>query len=346
MLSQPVDLSALVTLSQQRPEEFLEDDTLDVMVSKLLNCHNPRRCNRATRLDCLAVLSNVACDRGGSGFGGSSGDRSSGGGERRAMVCRCLMGVSEWFDAYLRGEATDAAAAADAADPKGGGGGNGCAAIGVGVEEPELHKAMLVLLARAWNYTIVTEDLLEQTSGNLMLALETVIGVLEDGESYTTGLRQRQAPGDGRNGQWEHELVCHRYEKPLVLQLCRLVKGFTHPGTYLRACEPSRPAAPGEAKRSDKETGDGTNSDEYRVEQFSGEMDSLLEIVLQSHAVDKLSVALHACLFAPLGESSGGGNNGNGLGWGRGGGGDCSDEDVDGGHAAECKVSFLPISKI
>ena len=33
-------------------------------------------------------------------------------------------------------------------------------------------------------------------------------------------------------GQWEHELVCQRYEKPLILQMCRLLRGFTHPGTY------------------------------------------------------------------------------------------------------------------
>lgn len=28
--------------------------------------------------------------------------------------------------------------------------------------------------------------------------------------------------------------VC-RYEKPLLLQICRLLRGFTHPGTYFEA---------------------------------------------------------------------------------------------------------------
>ena len=37
--------------------------------------------------------------------------------------------------------------------------------------------------------------------------------------------------------QWEHELVCQRYEKPLLLQICRLLRGFTHPGTYFQASD-------------------------------------------------------------------------------------------------------------
>lgn len=26
--------------------------------------------------------------------------------------------------------------------------------------------------------------------------------------------------------QWEHELVIHRFEKPLLLQICRLLRGY------------------------------------------------------------------------------------------------------------------------
>jgi hypothetical protein len=100
---------------------------------------------------------------------------------------------------------------------------------------------------------------------------------LEDGETYSTELRQRQKPGQGKMGQWEHELVCHRYEKPLLLQTCRLLQGFTHPGTYFES-----------------------SSDElalYSVERFSAEIDTLLEITLRSKLVEKLSMALYDCLF-------------------------------------------------
>lgn len=44
----------------------------------------------------------------------------------------------------------------------------------------------------------------------------------------------------GKMGQWEHELLIHRYEKPLLLQICRLLRGFTHPGTYFSNADVSR----------------------------------------------------------------------------------------------------------
>lgn len=113
--------------------------------------------------------------------------------------------------------------------------------------------------------------------GNRKIALCTVVGLLEDGETYSTELKQRQKPGQGKMGQWEHELVCHRYEKPLLLQACRLLQGFTHPGTYFES-----------------------SSEElalFSVEKFSGEMDTLLEITLRSKLVEKLSMALYDCLF-------------------------------------------------
>jgi hypothetical protein len=105
--------------------------------------------------------------------------------------------------------------------------------------------------------------------------------LLEDGETYSTELKQRQKPGQGKMGQWEHELVCHRYEKPLLLQICRLLRGFTHPGTYF---ESSASSNDGELAL-------------YSVEKFATEMDTLLEITLRSSLVEKLSMALYDCLF-------------------------------------------------
>jgi len=148
--------------------------------------------------------------------------------------------------------------------------------------DPELHKSMLLLLARAYNYKLKTEDVLELTDGDRQLALETVVGVLEEGETYSTELRQRQKPSTGKVAQWEHELVCHRYEKPLILQLCRLVRGFTHPTTYF--------------------SGNSEELELYSVDKFSAEMDGLLNITLKSRIIEKLSIALYDCLFADLEE--------------------------------------------
>jgi hypothetical protein len=208
-------------------------------------------------------------------------------------VRTALQGVSEWFDEYI--------SIADSAS----------------VEEPELHKAMVLLLARCWEYRLKTEDVLELTQGNRKIALCTVVGLLEDGETYSTELKQRQKPGQGKMGQWEHELVCHRcvhdrpatvdlcslslslslthththslslsdwlcrYEKPLMLQICRLLRGFTHPGTYFDSS-----ASAGQEELA-----------LYRVEKFAEEMDTLLEITLRSSLVEKLSLALYDCLF-------------------------------------------------
>lgn len=80
-------------------------------------------------------------------------------------------------------------------------------------------------------------------------------------------------------GQWEHELVYQRYEKPLLLQICRLLRGFTHPGTYFEC------------------TNDSTELALFSVEKFAEEMDALLDITLRSRLVEKLSVALYDCLF-------------------------------------------------
>jgi hypothetical protein len=100
----------------------------------------------------------------------------------------------------------------------------------ISLQEPELHKAMVLLLARCWDYKLKTEDVLELTQGNRRIALCTVVGLLEDGETYSTVLKQRQKPTEGQLAQWEHELIIQKFEKPLLLQVCRLLRGFTHPG--------------------------------------------------------------------------------------------------------------------
>jgi hypothetical protein len=126
--------------------------------------------DKDTKLDVLNILANVA------------------GGSKRSVaeVRVALGGVSEWFDEYIATEESDPG------------------------EEPELHKAMVLLLARCWDYRLKTEDVLELTQGNRRIALCTVVGILEDGETYSTELKQRQSPGAGKMGQWEHELVCQR----------------------------------------------------------------------------------------------------------------------------------------
>lgn len=236
LLSRPVDLTALVSMSKSAPDNFLEDNTLHRLVNSLLNEKNSAKSDKDTKLDVLNILANVAASK-----------------TAVAEVRVALQGVSEWFDEYM---------AKEEAQPG---------------QEPELHKAMVLLLARCWEYKLKTEDVLELTQGNRRIALCTVVGLLEDGETYSTTLVQRQTPGQGRMGQWEHELVCQRYEKPLLLQICRLLRGFTHPGTYFEA-----------------------STDEialYSVERFAAEMDCLLDITLRSRLVEKLSMALYDCLF-------------------------------------------------
>eukprot|EP00953_Heterococcus_sp_UTEX-ZZ885_P022959 12654-Heterococcus_DN1.PRE.1 len=267
MLSSPADLSSLVTLSQKHPEEFFKDDTLHVMVSKLLNSSNAARSDKDTKLDILAIMANLAADD-------SQTSRA------REEIRVALMGVSEWFDAYMEAE--------ESGDS----------------QEPELHKAMLLLLARAWDYRIKTEDLLELTRGDRRLALETVVGVLEDGETYSTELVQRQKPSTGKVAQWEHELVCRHHEKAMLLQLCRLVRGFTHPTTYFSE-HSNRAVAAATATTSSSSTkrdSSSSSSNEglalYSVDAFSGEMDALLAIALRTRVLEKLSMSLYDCLFA------------------------------------------------
>lgn len=60
LLSRPVDLTSLVTLSKSNPEKFVEDDTLHRLVSILLNEKNLNKSDKDTKLDVLNILANVA----------------------------------------------------------------------------------------------------------------------------------------------------------------------------------------------------------------------------------------------------------------------------------------------
>lgn len=135
LLSRPVDLTPLVTLSKSHPEKFTEDDTVHRLVSVLLNEKNSNKSDKDTKLDVLNVLSNVA----------------AGPSEAVAIVRVALQGISEWFDEYIATEESDSAV------------------------EPELHKAMVLLLARCWDYKLKTEDILELTHGNRRIALCTIV---------------------------------------------------------------------------------------------------------------------------------------------------------------------------
>lgn len=257
MLSRPVDLTALVTMSQSDPKAFFEDDVMHLLVSKLLNSSNGSLSDKDTKLDVLTILGNLAALS-----------------ERRYKedVKTVLQGVSKWFDDYLYEE--EVQPNSDDALEQGQG--------SLTETEPELHKAMFVLVARCYDYTLRTEDLLELTGGNRSLALEVIVSLLEEGETYTTELMQRQAPGSSVGpAQWEHQLVCMRHERPLILQMCRLLRGFTHPSTYFT----------GSRRLSESKT------EAFDVLDFSAEMSSLLEITLRTELVEKLSVALQDCLY-------------------------------------------------
>lgn len=257
MLSRPVDLTALVTMSQSDPEAFFEDDVPHLLVSKLLNSSNTSFSDKDTKLDVLTILGNLAALS-----------------EKRYKedVKTVLQGVSKWFDDYLYEQ--EVQPNSDEAENS--------SRRSLTKTEPELHKAMFVLVARSYEYSLRTEDLLELTGGNRALALEVIVSLLEEGETYTTELTQRQAPGSGAGpAQWEHQLVCMRHERPLILQMCRLLRGFTHPSTYFT----------GKRRLSE------SKSDEFDVLDFSREMNNLLEITLRTELVEKLSIALHDCLY-------------------------------------------------
>jgi hypothetical protein len=123
-----------------------------------------------------------------------------------------------------------------------------------------------------------------------------------DGETYSTELVQRQKPSTGKVAQWEHELVCRHHEKAMLLQLCRLVRGFTHPTTYFSEHSDRAVAAATTTSSSTKRDSSSSSSNEglalYSVDAFSSEMDALLAIALRTRVLEKLSMSLYDCLFA------------------------------------------------
>jgi hypothetical protein len=156
-----------------------------------LNESNERRSTHSTKLSVLTILANLAKDP------------TS---KVKDEVKMVLGGVSEWFDEYLQ------------AEPVGG----SDAETGVPLE-PEMHKTMLLVLCRCYDYALQTEDLFELSGNNKATALVTVVALLEEGETYTTALTQRRGPaaaGSASAGkgpaQWEKQLVIERYERPLV----------------------------------------------------------------------------------------------------------------------------------
>jgi len=60
LLSRPVDLTALVSMARSHPDKFLEDNTLQRLVTLLLNEKNKSKSDKDTKLDVLNILANVA----------------------------------------------------------------------------------------------------------------------------------------------------------------------------------------------------------------------------------------------------------------------------------------------
>ena len=152
--------------------------------------------------------------------------------------------------------------------------------------EPELHKAMLVLLCRAFDYKLKTEDLLELCRGHRKLALETVTGLLEDGEALATGLAQKNAASEHERAVWEKVVVSQKWERSLIAQTCGLLRGFTHPSTCFKALDEGFYFLEC-----------GVDLPEHSVEQFTVEMQGLLAVTMNQRLVEKLSYALHDALF-------------------------------------------------
>lgn len=254
LLSVPVDLSALVSLSRNNPQAIFDEvGLLNTMVERVLNSKNENRMDKDCRLDVLLILANLAKDQ----------DEFN-----KEKIRNVVQGLSTLFEGYLdKHEASPSRQGQKV--------------------EPEMHKAILLLLARAYDYGLRTEDLLELTGGDRELALESVVGLLEDGETVLTEVVQRQAPGEGQRAQWEQNVAVVRHEKCLVSQMCRLLLGFTRADTYFSSLDEGFYYM--EA---------GLELPEYTIEQFSVEMDNLLAITMRSKLVEHLAVAMNNCLFS------------------------------------------------
>ena len=132
MLSSPMDLSPLVSMSLEAPEDVVgESGLLKRMVKTVLNGPGVRnRVGRQARLD-VRPSWRVCPDHGPCG-------------SRRA---RCIDGRHGMVRRYMAEEGNEMDRSEE-------------------TPEPELHKAMLVLLCRAGDYKLKTEDLLELCRGH------------------------------------------------------------------------------------------------------------------------------------------------------------------------------------
>lgn len=251
-----------VSLSLESPATISnEAGLLKRMVAVVLNGPGKRhKVGRQTRLDVLHILANCAL--------------TVDDGEKNA-VRDALSDVSAWFDEYMAEEGVEMDAVVALGE------------LGAPLSpEPEIHKAMLVLLCRVFDYELRTEDLLELCRGNRRLALETVCGLLEDGEAVSTAVAQRQEAQGGQRAVWEKVVVAQRWERSLVAQACCLLRGFTHPATYFKAMDEGFYFLEC-----------GVELPEYCIEQFSLEMHGLLAVAMRDQLVEKLSYALHDALF-------------------------------------------------
>ncbi|KAH8053626.1 hypothetical protein JL722_9472 [Aureococcus anophagefferens] len=261
MLSSPMDLGSLVSLSLESPATISnEAGLLKRMVAVVLNGPGKRhKVGRQTRLDVLHILANCAL--------------TVDDGEKNAVRRAVRRGA--WFDEYMAEEGVEMDAVVALGE------------LGAPLSpEPEIHKAMLVLLCRVFDYELRTEDLLELCRGNRRLALETVCGLLEDGEAVSTAVAQRQEAQGGQRAVWEKVVVAQRWERSLVAQACCLLRGFTHPATYFKAMDEGFYFLEC-----------GVELPEYCIEQFSLEMHGLLAVAMRDQLVEKLSYALHDALF-------------------------------------------------
>lgn len=78
-----------------------------------------------------------------------------------------------------------------------------------------------------------------------------------------------------------------RYEKDLVLQLCVLLRGFTHPAAYL--------TAPKEVDASSEDAEDSLT--QYKVDEFAATINGILKLALSTHLLEKLAHSMHCSLF-------------------------------------------------
>ena len=264
LLSRPVDLSALVAMSSANPEAFMETSVLH-RIAQLLNSPNTNVSNKKCKVDILAIFANLARHE-----------------EHREAVRGVILTISEWFEAYMAAE-------------EGGSSGGGSIAAEVrsieDIEDPALFKKMLITLARTYDYSLRSEDLLELTMDDTVLGLATVIGVLEEGFEEEVVVAKTRAAGTGACAQWEQRTVSRCHEKPLVLQLCRLLRGFTLPATYFKADEDVSGVSGGAAA-----LGEG-GAAEHRVEEFRSKINQLLAITLDSELVEKVTSALVTRVF-------------------------------------------------